>query len=174
MLFWITVYWMLLFVNVVSRAPPSRLCQCFCFHVQPCTNTMYCEWFLLKLTPLPWCHDLFFILYAFALYYNVCMYPLCTTCAFAIIIYILNYNVFPCALLVYSLNECDLSFHFWKCDLNDLYGDVDMFIWLYWFLHLTLICIDDIYDKYYVWPLTFDWRQFWWVHLQFTSGHKFK
>ena len=43
------------------------------------------------------------------------MYPLCTTCAFAIIIYILNYNVFLCALLVYnynSLNECDLSFHF--------------------------------------------------------------
>ena len=28
MLFWITVYWMLMFVNVVSGAPPSRLCQC--------------------------------------------------------------------------------------------------------------------------------------------------
>ena len=59
------------------------------------------------------------------------MYPLCTTCAFAIIIYILNYNVFPCALLVYnynSLNECDLSFHFWKCDLDDLYGEVDVFV----------------------------------------------
>ena len=89
------------------------------------------------------------------------MYPLCSTCAFAIIIYILNYNVFPCALLVYnynSLNQCDLSFYVLKCDLDELYGDVDMFIWLYWFLHL--ICIDDIYDKYYVWPLTFDWRQF--------------
>ena len=59
MLFWITVYWMLLFVNVVSGAPPSRLCQCFCFHVQPCTNTMYCELFSLTLTPLPWCHDAF-------------------------------------------------------------------------------------------------------------------
>ena len=45
--------------------------------------------------------------------------------------YILNYNVFPCALLVYnynSLNECDLIFHFWKCDLDDLYGDVSMLI----------------------------------------------
>ena len=29
MIFWITVYWMLLFVNVVSGAPPSRLCHCF-------------------------------------------------------------------------------------------------------------------------------------------------
>ena len=35
-----------------------------------------------------------------------------------------------------------------KCDLDDLYGEVDVFIWLYWFLHLTFICIDDIYDKY--------------------------
>ena len=68
----------------------------------------------------------------------------------AIIIYIWLKYVFPCVLLVdnyVSLNECDLSFHFWKCDLDDLYGDVDMFIWLYWFLYLTLIYIDDIYDK---------------------------
>ena len=146
----------------------------------PTLNKYYVLWMIyLTRTPLPWCHDLFFILYAFALYYNVCIYPLCTTSTFAIIIFILSYNVFPCALLVYnynSLNECDLNFHFWKCDLDDLYGDVDMFIWPYWFLHLTFICIDDIYDKYYdiVWPLTFDWRQFLWVHLQFTSGHEFK
>ena len=151
MIFWITVYWMLLFVNVVSGAPPSRLCQCFCFHAKPCTNTMYLKWFSLTLTPLPWYHDLFFILYAFALYYDVCMYPLCTTCAFAIIIYILNYNVFPCVLLVdnyVSLNQSNLNFHFWHCDFDDLYGEVDVFIRLYWFLHLILICIDDVYDKY--------------------------
>ena len=63
MIFWITVYWMLMFVNVVSGAPPSRLCQCFnfhCCHVQPCKNTMYFECFSLTLTPLPWCSDLSF------------------------------------------------------------------------------------------------------------------
>ena len=119
----------------------------YCFCVQPCTNTMYFEWFSLTITPLPWCHDLFFILYAFALNYNVCMYPPCTTRAFAVI-YILNYNVFPCALLVYnynSLKECDLSFHFWKCDLDiciviltcsfDLLIfalDLDLYWWYLW------------------------------------------
>ena len=117
-----------------------------------------------------------FILYAFALYSNVCMYPLCTTCALLLLSIVWLKYVFPCVLLVdnyVSLNQCDLIFHFWKCDLDDLYGDVSMLIWLYWFLHLHLICIDDIYIKYYVWPLTFDWRRFWWVHLQFTSGHEF-
>ena len=105
------------------------------------------------------------------------MYPLCTTCAFAIIIYIWIIYVFPCALLVYSydsLNECDLSFHFWNVTLMICMVKLTCSFDFIDFWHLTLICIDDIYDKYYVWPLTFDWRQFWWVHLQFTSGHEFK
>ena len=62
------------------------------------------------------------------------MYPMYMTCAFAITIYILTYNVFPCVLLVdnyVSLNHGDLSFHFWQCDFDDLYGDVDVFISLY-------------------------------------------
>ena len=42
--------------------------------------------------------------------------------------------VFPCVLLVdnyVSLNQSDLNFHFWHCDFDDLYGDVDVFISLY-------------------------------------------
>ena len=63
----------------------------------------------------------------------------------------------PTGVKLHSLNQSDLDFHFLKCDLDDLYGDVDVFIWL---LHLNLIYTDDIYVKFYVWPLTLDWWQF--------------
>ena len=49
-----------------------------CFHVQPRTDTMYFEWFSLTLTPLPWCHDVFF-LYLTCLLYTI-MYA-CIPCA---------------------------------------------------------------------------------------------
>ena len=120
----------------------------YCFYVQPCTNTVYFEWFSLTLTPLPWCHDLFFMLYAFALYYNVFMYPLCTTCAFAIIIYILNYNVFPYALLVYNyiaLTSVTLVFIFWNVTLmicivilTCSFVFIDFCIWS-WFILMTFM-----------------------------------
>ena len=144
MLFWITVYWMLLFVNVVSGAPPSRLCQCF--HVQPWTDTMFFEWFSLTLTPLPWCHDVFFILYVFALYYIVCMYPLYTTCALLLLSIVWLKYVFPCVLLVdnyVSLNQCDLNFHFFETWPW-------WFVWWSWRVHLTLLIF------------TFDLDLYWW------------
>ena len=40
-------------------------------------------------------------------------------------------NVFPCVLLVYNyiaLTSLTLIFIFFKCDLDDLYGEVDVFI----------------------------------------------
>ena len=130
----------------------SSVSVCHCFYVQPWTDTMYFEWFSSytnTITLMSW--FIFFIFYVFALYYIVCMYPLYTTCALLLLSIVWLKYVFPCVLLVdnyVSLNQCDLNFHFLKRDLDDLYGEVDVFIWLYWFLHLTLICIDDIYDKY--------------------------
>ena len=117
-----------------------------CFHVQPWTGTMYFEWFSLTLTLLPWCHDSFFILYVFALYYIVCMYPLYTTCALLLFSIVWLKYVFPCVLLVdnyVSLNQCDLNFHF--CERWPWW-----FVWWSWRVHLTLLIF------------TFDLDLYWW------------
>ena len=93
---------MLLFVNVVSGAPPSRLCHCFIVFMSNLEQILCALNDLSYTNTITLMSQFFFILYAFALYYNVCMYPLYTTCTSAII-YNLNYNVFPCALLVYNV-----------------------------------------------------------------------
>ena len=111
------------------------------FHVQPWTDTMYFEWFSLTLTLLPWCHDLFFVLYVFALYYIVCMYPLYTTCALLLLSIVWLKYVFPCVLLVdnyVSLNQCDLNFHF--------FWNVTLMICM-----VKLTCSFDFID-FYTWP----------------------
>ena len=115
---------------------------------------------------------------------------------FTHLLYTLMYACILCArlapLLLLSIFWIIISFHvpYWcitvialtNVTLFFIFGNVTLMICMVMlacsfdfidFLHLTLICVDDIYDKYYVWPLTFDWRQFWWVHLQFTSGHEF-
>ena len=135
-------------VNVCERCLRSSTVSSVsvCFHVQPCTNTMYFEWFSLTLTPLPWYHDLFFILYVFALYYIVCMYPLYTTCALLLLSIVWLKYVFPCVLLVdnyVSLNQCDLNFHFFKMWPW-------RFVWWSWRVHLTLLIF------------TFDLDLYWW------------
>ena len=58
MLFWITVYWMLLFVNV---SPELHRLVCVSVFSCPTLYRYYLRWMIyLTLTPLPWCHDLFF------------------------------------------------------------------------------------------------------------------
>ena len=111
MIFWITVYWMLLFVNVVSGAPPSRLCHCFIVFMSNLEQVL-CTLNDYTITLMSW---FIFILYVFALYYIVCMYPLYTTCALLLFSIVWLKYVFPCVLLVdnyVSLNQCDLNFHF--------------------------------------------------------------
>ena len=138
-----------LFVNVVSGAPPSRLCHCFIVFM---SNL---EQILCALNDLSYTNTITLMSWFIFLYFTYLLYTImyaCILCArlaplLLLSIFWLKY-VFPCVLLVdnyVSLNQCDLNFHFFfKYDLDDLYGEVDVFIWLYWFLHVTLICIDDI------------------------------
>ena len=147
MLFWITVYWMLLFVNVVSGAPPSRLCQCVIVFMSNLVQILFALndlSYTNTITLMSW--FIFFILYVFALYYIVCMYPLYTTCALLLLSIVWLKYVFPCVLLVdnyVSLNQCDLNFHFFETWPW-------WFVWWSWRVHLTLLIF------------TFDLDLYWW------------
>ena len=173
MLFWITVYWMLLFVNV-SPELYRLVCVSVSLFSCPTLNRYYVRWMIyLTLTPLPWCHDVFFVHYVFALYCNVCMF-ICTRLAPCYYYLFWLEYVFSCVLFVDDyviLNQCDLNFNFLKYDLDDLYGDVECsFDFIYfctWFV-LMIFMINTMYGH---WLSTDDSL---WFNLQFTSGHEFR
>ena len=133
-----------------SGAPPSRLCQCFIVFMSNLEQILHILWMIFAytntITLMSW---FIFILYALALYSNVCMCPLCTTCALLLLSIVWLKYVFPCVLLVdnyVSLNQCDLSFHFlemWPW----------WFVWWCWRAHLTLLIFTLDLDLYwwYLW-----------------------
>ena len=160
MLFWITVYWMLLFVNV---SPELHRLVCVSVSLFSCP-TLYKYYVLcmisLTLTLLPRCHNLFFLYFTRLLYTIMYACILCTLLAplllLSIFWIIMYFHVPYWFITIIALTSVTLVFIFWNvtlmnciviltCSVHFIVAlDLDLYWWYLWF-------------KYYVWPLTLDW-----------------